>query len=194
MPLCGPKAESRLRMTDEQRNLATDNHNLIYTFLHKNNLEVDDWYDIVSIGFCKGICTFAAAKGALSTYCWKCMAREYLTAKEHSVKDLIERVPMISIDADYADGDNPGMHDLVTVNGSFENAIVDSIVFKDWILRQRQKDLPIIRGKLMGLSAAEVGRRMGCTRANVSRIIQDLKLDYYFYARKKMAIDRRLGL
>lgn len=40
-------------MTDYQRQLVTDNHNLIYRFLQKEKLNMEDWYDLAAIGMCK---------------------------------------------------------------------------------------------------------------------------------------------
>ena len=45
-------------MTDYQRQLVTDNHNLIYRFLQKEKLNMEDWYDLAAIGMCKAAKTF----------------------------------------------------------------------------------------------------------------------------------------
>lgn len=37
-------------MTDYQKQLVTDNHNLIYRFLQKEKLNMEDWYDLAAIG------------------------------------------------------------------------------------------------------------------------------------------------
>ena len=38
-------------LTDEERDLVTNNHNLIYSYLNKYNLS-DDYYDLCAIGLC----------------------------------------------------------------------------------------------------------------------------------------------
>ena len=45
-------------MTDYQKQLVTDNHNLIYRFLQKEKLNMEDWYDLAAIGMCKAAKTF----------------------------------------------------------------------------------------------------------------------------------------
>lgn len=45
-------------MTEYQKQLVTDNHNLIYRFLQKEKLNMEDWYDLVAIGMCKAAKTF----------------------------------------------------------------------------------------------------------------------------------------
>ena len=64
-----------MRMTDEQRKLVEDNHNLIYGFLNKKEL-TDDYYDIVALGLCKAAMNYDESKGRFSTLAFKCMDRE----------------------------------------------------------------------------------------------------------------------
>lgn len=61
------------RLNDEQRQLAADNHNLIYSFLSSNNLSIDEWYDVAAIGLCKAALNFDGGIAKFSTYAYKCM-------------------------------------------------------------------------------------------------------------------------
>ena len=60
-------------MTDEQRKLIEDNHNLIYSFLYKYHLEVNEYYDLAAIGLCKAAMTYDSEKASFYTYAYKCM-------------------------------------------------------------------------------------------------------------------------
>ena len=40
-------------LTKEQKELVENNHKLIYYYIHKNGLSVDEYYDILAIGLCK---------------------------------------------------------------------------------------------------------------------------------------------
>ena len=67
-----------MRLTDEQRRLAEDNHNLIYRYMHSKKLDIDEWYDILAVGFCKAVATYDPKKGySLSTYAYRCMDNSY---------------------------------------------------------------------------------------------------------------------
>lgn len=57
-----------MKLNDEQRRLVEDNHNLIYGFIHKRGLNVDNWYDIIAIELCKTIMDYNPDRGAMSTY------------------------------------------------------------------------------------------------------------------------------
>ena len=40
-------------MTEKQKQLVVDNHNLIYSFLHKHGFDEEEFYDLAAIGLCK---------------------------------------------------------------------------------------------------------------------------------------------
>lgn len=69
-----------MKMTDEQRQFAEDNHDLIYSFLHKYNLPLnamEDYYGLAAIGFCKAVITFDKEQGnTFSTYAYYCMLNQ----------------------------------------------------------------------------------------------------------------------
>ena len=62
-----------IQITEEQRKLVEENHNLIYSFLQKYNLAIDEYYGLASIGLCKAGKTYNGDKSNFSTYAYKCM-------------------------------------------------------------------------------------------------------------------------
>ena len=55
-------------MTEEQKKLVEDNHNLIYFVLHKHNLPIDEYYDILAISLCKSGIHYDENKSKFSTF------------------------------------------------------------------------------------------------------------------------------
>ena len=45
-------------MTKEQQKLVEENHGLIYSFLAKHNLPIEEYYDLAAIGLCKASITY----------------------------------------------------------------------------------------------------------------------------------------
>lgn len=43
------------KLTPEQQEFAEANHNLIYHYLHKRNLPIDEYYDLVAISYVKAV-------------------------------------------------------------------------------------------------------------------------------------------
>lgn len=57
-----------IQITDEARKLVEENHNLVYSFLYKYHLDVEEWYDLAAIGLCKAANTYNNDKSGFSTY------------------------------------------------------------------------------------------------------------------------------
>lgn len=55
-------------LTEEQRQLAADNHNLIYYCFKKNNWPLEEYYDVAAICLCEAAKTYNPSKGKFATY------------------------------------------------------------------------------------------------------------------------------
>ena len=70
------KSDASLALTPEQVRMVEENHNLIYGFMHKNNL-CEEMYSIAAIGLCRAAATFDKDNGAaFSSYAYVCMFNE----------------------------------------------------------------------------------------------------------------------
>ncbi len=65
-----------MAMTAEQRQLAEDNHSLIYKVLHDMKLSDEEFYGTAAIGLCKAAMTYQADKYRFSTYACQCIYNE----------------------------------------------------------------------------------------------------------------------
>ena len=63
-------------MTDGQRKLVEENHSLIYDYLWKKHLSIEEYYDLAAIGLCKAAITYDGDKAAFSTYAYHCIHNE----------------------------------------------------------------------------------------------------------------------
>lgn len=50
--------KKQLILTQQQQHLVEDNHKLIYFYLYRNSLSVDEFYDVAAIGLCKAAITY----------------------------------------------------------------------------------------------------------------------------------------
>ena len=56
------------KLTDNESQLVSDNHNLIYWYARLKNLDIDEWYDILAIELCETIQRYNSDKGKLSSF------------------------------------------------------------------------------------------------------------------------------
>lgn len=168
-----------MKLNDEQRQLVEDNHNLIYQYAHDNNLDLEMWYDLLAIELCKSVLKHDPSKGKLSTLFYirakHAMWREYCKSKSKKRDGGV----IYSLDYEYGDSDGG----TVTLGEMLEDEIYDvgdnSImsILKNEILNSEYGD--IIKMRLEGYSQSEIAESMGCSQAHISRILQDIKGEYF---------------
>ena len=65
-------------MTEEQKLLVENNHNLIYFMIHKMNESVEEYYDLAAIALCKAAISYQSDNGSFSNYACRCIRNEIL--------------------------------------------------------------------------------------------------------------------
>lgn len=148
--------------------MATQNHNLIYSFLHAHHLNIDDWYGDIAIGFCKGIATFRENRTIkLSTYVYSCMLNELRMAKRKKY------LKILSLDEDLGNG----LHRIEFIE-SKNNEIADCELIVDfqnnfYKLNNRQKD--ILYRRLNGQTQRQISAGLQMSQPSVARNLGKIK-------------------
>lgn len=102
-------------MTQQQQNLVTDNHDLIYFVLRRLGYDIDEHYDTCAIGLCRAAIAFKPECGVkFSTFAVKCMKNEVYKEQKKQRK----RVPDTQIDS-FTDYIRPGVN--VTLQDTVES-------------------------------------------------------------------------
>lgn len=162
-------------MTTEQREFAEKNHNLIYSFLYEKNLSIDEYYDIVSIGYCKAVLSYNPSRGTFSTLAYTCMGN---TLKEHyrrlSCASAIPASELRSLDsiitANNGDSDNLTLEDKVASEFDTEMEAVSSVLLEDFMKTLSERELTILKFISQGYDQTEIAREMGYTRSYISKL------------------------
>lgn len=104
-------------LSDEQKRLVEENHKLIYWFIHKYNLSIEEYYDILALSIIKAAKTFDKSKTKFSTYASIIMRHDFLRhmrkcnkldtvsldspIKNDSGEDELSYMSILSDDVDY---------------------------------------------------------------------------------------------
>ena len=156
------------RLTDEQRELAAKNHNLIYKYAHKKNVSAEDYYGILAIGLCKAAASYDKSKGKFSTLAMTCMNNEYQSSLRHenrksaipdtvkeSYDNVIENEDGNCISKEFIDEKSY----LEMVNGNLEKEFLECL---------DKKEKNIVEFLISGKTHQEISDIMDCTRQNVT--------------------------
>jgi RNA polymerase sigma factor (sigma-70 family) len=154
-----------MKLTEEQANKVSENHNLIYWIINLKNLDIDEWYDLLALELCYTIMKHDADRGSLSNY-YK-MRAEGMISKEYRKQQSQKRA---HTDIQYIEN----LHSIPDPT-RFEQ----ELEVNEWI---DIKDSTILRMKHDGYSQVEIAETMGVSQSYISKLLKKLRTDYDEFA------------
>lgn len=167
------------RLTEEQRQLVSDNHNLIYAYAHKMNLDLDEYYDLLAIGLCLAACSYDPSKGTtFSTYAYSAMRNTcYMYWRRNYVSS--HRIPkelIISYNAPF--GDDFGKEELVNrlddIFGTYDFSPTP-VELNEFLKSLKKTERIILHDSYYGYTQTEISQKLGISQSFISRIRRTLK-------------------
>lgn len=164
-------------MTAQQEQFALDNIKLVYSFVHKYQLEPqEEWIDRLTVKYIELIYKFDASKNiSLSTYLFKCFHNEVLQEyRKH-------RPSVDSLDRFIGTTDTLKLHDVVA-NPIDPIQQVDDVVLINQVLEYIQAQYPkyynvFVDSVIHDYKQIELQSKYKYSQAHISRIISKIKLD-----------------
>lgn len=164
-------------ITDEQQKLVTDNHNLIYRFLQKYHLTVDEYYDIAAIGLCKAAISFDSEKAQFSTYAFACMRSQ--VCKEIRKGKAVSVIPNDKIvyyqaTMENNDGDSASFINFIPSKEHIEDDVLSKVLLDKCLNKLSDRDKKVYELLKKGYKQIEIGKVIGCSQVHVSRLKKKL--------------------
>jgi len=163
-------------MTTEQQKLCEDNHGLIYYFLTKRDLPIDEFYGLAAIGLCKAAISYNG-KYKFSTFAYKCISNEvghYLYLEKMQKRK--PKQPPLYIDA--APNNDVKNSIACTVGGTMDiEEIVASNKAVETVSRHLdRREKILVSMKMSGHNEREISEKLEMTPQNVNLIKKKLRL------------------
>ena len=160
-------------MTETQKQLVTQNHNLIFSFLQKYHLEFDDYYDLAAIGLCQAATTFDSNKSQFSTFAYRCMYGSVFT--EIRKCSSINRIPSDQIlyyetETQNEEGDCCSIINFIPSKENLEENVLSEIIFNEYTNKLKERDKLVFILFKQGYKQQEIGDIVGCSQKNISLI------------------------
>ena len=121
-------------MTEEQKLLVENNHNLIYFMIHKMNESVEEYYDLAAIALCKAAINYQPDNGSFANFACRCIRNEILL--DHRARMMPKRWMneyLISYDApalvQNEDGEEITLLEQLKTFESVENEALSRIMY-----------------------------------------------------------------
>ena len=163
-------------MTEEQKKLAEDNHNLIYFYARKYNMskqDFDDMYGILAIGLCKAARDYDESRGsAFSTVAMGYMLNECRNAYRCD-KYKNGKLNICSYNNIFPLSDDDGTAEYINVieGTSAVWADINLIEFNQFNEQLRK----IAYLSYLGYNQQEIAKEMGITQSLVSRKLKKIR-------------------
>lgn len=166
-------------MTDKQKKLVEDNHNLIYSFCKIHNLSVKEYYDIIAIGLCKAAMSFDSTISKFSTYSYQVMRNELFMSNR--IKTRKSSIPEYMLDYynkpldTKKDGKDIEMLDQLYAPDNTEQEAILNISFHNLLVGLNKREKEVMDLLLCGCSQIEISKQLGISRSYVGKLIRGIK-------------------
>lgn len=148
------------QLTLEQRQLVEENHNLIYSYAKKHNLDLERHYDLLAIGLCEAAKSYNKDKGKFPTLAYQVMRRKV----GHLIRDENAKKRCGDKDLVYYDdmaNNKETISDFICKEENFEkNSVLRVQIQKCWVtLNNRERE--IVRHLYLGYGKEAILKKIG---------------------------------
>lgn len=150
-----------MKLTSEQQNLVSENHNLIYWYASLAHLDLEEWYDLLAIELCHTIIKYDPSRGSIANY-FK-LRCDGLVYKEYKKSQSMKR-----------NGTTTSY--IENIHTITEEDWLEEIEFKEWMDIENGD---ILKLKSQGFTQSEIARELGVSQSYISKILKKFKKEYY---------------
>ena len=163
-----------MTLTEEQKKMVKDNHNLIYYYCRKNDISIDTYYDVCAIGLCKAAATYDKEQSTFANYALYVINNEVKGIYRQNASRGKQDVQVFSYDKILTNnyGDEYTLLDFIITDGK---DAYDSSILTDFnkIWNKREKRIALLLYE--GYTQEEISKIIGVKQPQVSRIIKIMR-------------------
>ena len=157
---------------------------MIYSFLYKDHLDVEEWYDIAAIGLCKAANTYNNDKSEFSTYAYKCMYTTIIMEKrkENAMRTIPQNQIVYyenQVNESSKDNDTSTFLNYIPSKQDIENETISALSLENIeneLVGNKKKVFLLLR---VGYTQCEISKIIGISKQRVSKIKQEITEKYY---------------
>lgn len=176
------KSKTEVRIPEENRKLAEENHNLIYWFLKQYHLDPEEYYDIVALGYCYAAATYNPEKSKFSTYAHVAMHHK-VAMHRRSQSAQKNTAILYSLEFSVSEDETLSLKDMLSERDNDIETFDTLHTIKQYAEKLSSRDKEIFFRKINGAGQQEIAKKVGFSQANVSRILKrinnELKEELY---------------
>ena len=170
-----------MKLTEEQKKLVEENHNLIYWFAKKYHVPIEEYYDVLAQGLCMAAYHYDPSKCSFSTYAYLCMNTEMHVEYRKTLRK--SEIPQGNI---FHYENAWQLSDLIPTNEKTENKVIDKMSYENLISLLNDilndKDKEVLTHIVNGLTMREIAKIEGTSHQAIhnrmKKIREKVKISY----------------
>ena len=163
-----------MKLTEEQKKLVEENHNLIYWFAKKYHVPIEEYYDVLAQGLCMAAYHYDPSKCSFSTYAYLCMNTEMHVEYRKTLRK--SEIPQGNI---FHYENAWQLSDLIPTNEKTENKVIDKISYENLtsLLNDilNDKDKEVLSHILNGLTMREIAKIEGTSHQAIHNRMKKIR-------------------
>lgn len=161
-------------MTDEQRKLAEEYHDLVYDFLKKNHLPIDQYYDIVIFGYLCAVQEYcenlALQRYKFTTIAWKKMQRE-LSSYHSYIGSQKRSYITVSFQDRVSNDSSLCWEDILCAKDDILDQLQAELILHELATKLPSKEMRIVRRKLCGEKMHDIAKMEKMTFHDIDQLL-----------------------
>lgn len=165
-------------LSETERKFAEENHNLVYSFLHRYNYSLEEYYNIVIFGYLKAVQVYYRREDIKGKFDFAFIAWQYMRAelgnhfRMENAKKRKQDGKLISLDAVYAEMET--LHN--TIGGkSAESSVMEKELLNDIMKNLSETQQEIAQLKITGYSNKEVYQVKGIKQSTYYKELKRIR-------------------
>lgn len=163
-----------MKLTEEQKKLVEENHNLIYWFAKKYHVPIEEYYDVLAQGLCMAAYHYDPSKCSFSTYAYLCMNTEMHVEYRKTLRK--SEIPQGNI---FHYENAWQLSDLIPTNEKTENKVIDKMSYENLISLLNDilndKDKEVLTHILNGLTMREIAKIEGTSHQAIHNRMKKIR-------------------
>jgi len=167
-------------LTEEQRKIVEENHNLIYSYIKQKELDFSEYYDLLAIALCRAVIYWKQENGSkLSTYVYSVFDKEVCRDLKYKnqYKRKIEQ-EYLSFDFEYETIDGTyTLKDAIPSPFNLEQSVIKCMLlqqFNDSLCQLNPREQIVIHGLLKERSQVGISEELGCSKQRVNQMKNEI--------------------
>lgn len=156
----------------------------MYSFLYKYHLDVEEWYDLASIGLCKAANTYNNDKSEFSTYAYKCMYTTIMMEKrKENAMHIIPQDQIVyyenQVNESSKENDTSTFLNYIPSKQDVENETISTLSLENIeneLAGNKRKVFVLLNE---GYTQSEISKIIGISKQRISKIKQEILEKYY---------------